>query len=41
VSHLYQPPAAFSGTVHFVKIEALGGAVSNPSEEVRTALHAD
>jgi arylsulfatase len=41
VSPLYQPPAVFSGTVHFVNIEALGGAVTSPSEEVRTALHAD
>ena len=31
----------FSGTVHFVKIEALGGAVTSPAEEVRTALHSD
>jgi hypothetical protein len=41
VSPLYQPPAVFSGTVHFVKIEALGGAGGSPAEEVRTALHAD
>jgi arylsulfatase len=41
VSPLYQPPAVFSGTVHFVKIEALGGAVTSPTEEVRTALHGD
>jgi arylsulfatase len=41
VSPLYQPPAVFSGAVHFVKIEALGGAVHSPAEEVRTALHSD
>jgi arylsulfatase len=41
VSPLYQPPAVFSGTVHFVKIEALGGGGHSPAEEVRTALHSD
>ena len=41
VSPRYLPPARFSGTVHFVRIEALGGAVSSPAEEVRTALHSD
>ena len=30
VSPRYRPPAVFSGTVHFVRIEALGGAVPDP-----------
>jgi len=41
VSRLYRPPAEFSGTVHFVKIETLGAPVASPAEEVRTALHGD
>jgi arylsulfatase A-like enzyme len=41
VSPLYQPPAKFTGTVHFVKIETLGPAVTSPAEEVRNALHGD
>jgi hypothetical protein len=41
VSSLYQPPAEFTGTVHFVKIDAGGPAVPSPAEEVRTALHGD
>jgi arylsulfatase len=41
VSRLYRPPAEFSGTIHFVKIETLGAPVISPTEEVRTALHGD
>ena len=41
VSPLYRPPAPFSGTVHFVKIETPGPAVTSPTEEVRAALHGD
>jgi arylsulfatase len=41
VAPRYLPPARFSGTVHSVKIEALGPAVTSPGEEVRTALHGD
>jgi arylsulfatase A-like enzyme len=41
VSPLYRPPAVFSGTVHFVTIEAPGAAIADPAEEVRAALHGD
>jgi hypothetical protein len=41
VSALYRPPAVFSGTVHLVKIEALGPTATSPAEEVRAALHGD
>jgi arylsulfatase len=41
VSPRYFPPARFSGTVHSVKIETLGAAVTSSGEEVRTALHGD
>ena len=41
VSARYQPPATFSGTVHFVRIETPGAAVTTPAEEIRTALHGD
>jgi hypothetical protein len=41
VSPLYRPPAHFTGTVHFVKIETPGPAVTSPTEQVRTALHGD
>jgi arylsulfatase A-like enzyme len=41
VSPAYTPPAPFSGTVHFVRIEAPGALEVDPGEEVRAALHGD
>jgi arylsulfatase A-like enzyme len=41
VSARYTPPAAFSGTVHSVRIDTPGARGSDPAGEVRTALHAD
>jgi arylsulfatase len=41
VSPAYTPPAPFSGTVHFVRIEAPGALEGDPAEEVRAALHGD
>jgi arylsulfatase A-like enzyme len=42
VSRLYSPPAAFTGVIHFVRIETPGGAAAaRPADDVRAALHAD
>jgi arylsulfatase len=41
VSSRYTPPATFSGTVHFVRIETPAGRVHDPADEVRAALHSD
>jgi arylsulfatase A-like enzyme len=41
VSNDYAPPAPFSGTVHSVTIATPGGAMPDPMDEVRAALHAD
>jgi arylsulfatase A-like enzyme len=41
VSARYKPPAPFTGTVHRVRIDAPGTPLPDPTDEVRTALHAD
>ncbi len=41
VSSAYTPPASFTGTVHFVRVEAPGAAVPTAADEVRAALHSD
>jgi arylsulfatase len=41
VSSRYRPPAAFSGVVHEVRIDAPGTLRPAPEDEVRVALHAD
>jgi arylsulfatase A-like enzyme len=41
VSARYQPPASFTGVVHFVRIETPGALTPTPADEVRTALHGD
>jgi arylsulfatase len=41
VSARYTPPATFTGTVHFVRIETPGARVPRPADEVRAALHSD
>jgi arylsulfatase A-like enzyme len=41
VSRRYTPPAPFTGSIHFVRIETAGGAVAQPADDVRAALHAD
>ncbi len=39
VSDRYRPPAAFSGTLHRLRIETPGAPPPDPLEEVRAALH--
>ncbi len=41
VSTRYRPPAAFTGTVHWVRVQAPGAPVGAEGDEVRAALHAD
>jgi hypothetical protein len=41
VSARYQPPASFTGVVHFVRIETPGAATATPADEMRAALHGD
>jgi arylsulfatase len=41
VSPTYAPPAPFSGTVDFVRIEAPGTAQLDAHDEIRAALHSD
>ena len=41
VSPRYSPPAPFTGVVHHVRIDTPGAPDFDPSEEVRSALHAD
>jgi arylsulfatase len=41
VSPRYTPPAPFTGTVEFVRIETPAALAVDAAEEVRTALHAD
>jgi arylsulfatase len=41
VSAAYAPPAPFSGTVEFVRIEAPGSPQLDAGDEIRAALHSD
>jgi arylsulfatase len=41
VTSRYTPPATFSGTVHFMRIETPAARAPRPADDVRAALHSD